>query len=145
MSVDTKKNIAILEKAVKEKQKSTLLHALGIEMTYIGEDKLSARMPVDERTVQFYGMLHGGASVAMAETLASMGASIFIDPETQIVVGQEINANHIRSMTSGFVTGEAKPMHLGRTSQIWQTEIKNEEGKLVCISRMTIAVVPKRV
>ena len=144
MSIDRQKNIATLKQVTKERQQHTLLHALGMEILHIGEDKISARMPVDERTVQFYGMLHGGASLALAETLASMGAFIFIDADTQMCVGQEINGNHIRSATSGSVIGEAKPVHLGRTSQVWQIEIKNEENKLVCLSRMTIAVVPKR-
>ncbi|MCL4141060.1 UNVERIFIED_CONTAM: hypothetical protein GTU68_019997 [Idotea baltica] len=105
---------------------------------------MRAEMPVDERTVQPMGILHGGASVALAESLASIGALLWIDPATQVAVGQEINANHIRPVSSGKVFGTAKPIHSGRGSQVWTIEIKNAEGKLISVSRCTISIVPKR-
>ena len=101
-------------------------------------------MPVDHRTIQYFNILHGGASVALAETLASCGAGIHIDLDRQMVVGLEINANHLRGVSGGNglkVHGEAKPIHIGRKTQVWSIEIKNDEGKLVCTSRCTLAVV----
>lgn len=101
-------------------------------------------MPVDERTLQPFGILHGGASVALAETVASFGAAGCIDREQFAAVGQEINANHIRSKLSGVVTATATPLHLGRTSQVWSIQIVDEMGRLICVSRCTMAIVPKR-
>lgn len=112
---------------------------LGIEFTEVGDDHLSARMPVDARTRQPAGILHGGVSVVLAETLGSCGAA-FAAPPGHRVVGLDINANHIRAVSSGWVTGTARPVHIGRTTQVWQIEIKNEEGKLTCLSRITMAV-----
>lgn len=125
-----------------EMRKGTLLETLGIEITELGDDFLRGTMPVDERTVQPYGVLHGGASVSLAESLGSLAAHLTVDSSKFYTVGMEINANHIRPVMSGHVTGTAKPIHLGRTSQVWGIEIVNEEGKLVCISRITMAVVP---
>jgi 1,4-dihydroxy-2-naphthoyl-CoA hydrolase len=123
--------------------KNTLLETLDIQITEIGDDFLKGTMPVDHRTVQPYGILHGGASVSLAESLGSVAAYLTVDPEIYVTVGQEVNANHIRPVTSGRVTGIAKPVHIGRTSQVWSIEITNEAGKLVCISRLTMAVVEK--
>ena len=116
---------------------------LGMELIEIGDDYLRGRMPVDQRTRQPAGALHGGVSVAFAETLASWSAAHTVDPAKYHCVGQEINANHVRAVTGGWVYGEARPLHLGRTTQVWQVRITNEEGKLVCISRMTAAVLSK--
>ncbi|WP_374499106.1 PaaI family thioesterase [Zoogloea sp.] len=116
---------------------------LGMELIEIGEDYLRGRMPVDQRTRQPAGALHGGVSVAFAETLASWSAAHAVDPAKYHCVGQEINANHVRAVTGGWVYGEARPLHLGRTTHVWEVRITNEEGKLVCISRMTAAVLSK--
>lgn len=114
---------------------------LGMEFTEIGPDFLRGRMPVDHRTHQPYGILHGGASVALAETLGSYGAMLTTDPSKFRCVGQEINANHIRGVASGFVIGTARPVHVGRRSQVWEIRITDERDKLVCISRLTMAVI----
>jgi 1,4-dihydroxy-2-naphthoyl-CoA hydrolase len=114
---------------------------LGIEFTEVGPDWLRGRMPVDARTVQPYGRLHGGASVAFAETLASMAAAHTIDRRAFGAVGMEINANHVRPVKSGWVTGTATAESIGRTSQVWTIRIEDEAGKLVCLSRMTAAVI----
>ena len=119
----------------------TLIEHLGIEFTEIGEDFVRATMPVDERTRQPYGLLHGGASVAFAETLGSMGATMCVDPHEFQCVGQEINANHIRAVRSGYVSGTARAVHLGGRSQVWTVEIVNGAGNLVCTSRLTIAII----
>lgn len=113
---------------------------VGIEITEIGPDYLKGRMPVDARTRQPAGVLHGGMSVVLAETLGSWAASLTVDPEKHHCVGQEINANHIRAAADGWVHGTARPVHLGRTTQVWEIRIHNEADKLVCISRLTIAV-----
>jgi 1,4-dihydroxy-2-naphthoyl-CoA hydrolase len=118
----------------------TLLRPLGIVFTEIGDDFVRGTMPVDERTHQPYGLLHGGASVALAETLGSTGAGMCVDPDRQRCVGQEINANHLRSVRRGQVTGTARPLHLGRRSQVWSIEIRDEAGALICVSRLTMAV-----
>lgn len=118
---------------------NTASEYLGIEFTEVGDDFLSARMPVDQRTRQPAGILHGGVSVVLAETLGSCGAACAAPPGHR-VVGLDINANHIRPVSSGWVTGTARPVHIGRTTQVWQIEIKNEEGKLTCLSRITMAV-----
>jgi 1,4-dihydroxy-2-naphthoyl-CoA hydrolase len=119
----------------------TLVEHLGIEFTEVGEDFVRATMPVDQRTRQPHGLLHGGASVALAETLGSMGATMCIDVAEYMCVGQEINANHVRSARSGRVTGTARPVHLGGRTQVWTIDIVNEDGKLVCTSRLTVAVI----
>ena len=115
---------------------------LGIRITEHGPDFLRATMPVDERTKQPFGLLHGGASVLLAETLASFGGYLCLDPASgQQTAGLEINANHLRAVTSGLVTGTARPVYLGKTTQVWEIRIEDERGRLVCISRMTGAVV----
>jgi 1,4-dihydroxy-2-naphthoyl-CoA hydrolase len=113
---------------------------LGIEITEVGDDYITARMPVDERTIQPFGLLHGGASVVLAETLGSVAGTFCIDITKQMVVGVEINANHIRSAREGYVYGTVKPIHVGLTTQVWAIEIVNEQKKLVCVSRLTCAV-----
>ncbi|MDA3913348.1 hotdog fold thioesterase [Oleiagrimonas sp.] len=122
----------------------TLMQALGIRFTEIGEDFLRGTLPVDARTHQPYGILHGGASVALAETLGSSAAELCLDPEKHITVGLDINANHVRAVRSGYVTGTARPLHVGRTTHVWEIRIEDETGVLVCIARLTMAVVPRR-
>ena len=120
---------------------NSMVDHLGIEMTEIGDDYITARMPVDHRTVQpITRVLHGGASVALAETLGSTGAYLCVDPAKYIVAGLEINANHVRAVRDGWVTGTARPLHRGRTTQLWEIRIADAAGKLVCISRLTLAV-----
>jgi 1,4-dihydroxy-2-naphthoyl-CoA hydrolase len=119
----------------------TLIEHLGIEFTEIGDDFICGTMPVDGRTRQPYGLLHGGASVALAETLGSMGAAMCVDAAEYQCVGQEINANHLRAARSGLVTGTARPLHVGGRSQVWTIDIINDAGKLVCTSRLTIAII----
>lgn len=113
---------------------------LGIEWTEFGDDYLIARMPVDHRTVQPFGLLHGGASCVLAETLGSVAATFCIDPTKQLAVGLEINANHIRSVRNGFVYGKVTPVHVGRSTHVWDIRITDEEQKLVCVSRLTVAI-----
>ena len=120
-----------------------LVTHLGIEFTEVGDDYLKARMPVDHRTHQPMGLLHGGASVALAETMGSTGAFLVVDQNQYNVVGLEINANHIRSVRSGFVIGTARPLHIGKTTQLWEIHITDEADKLVAISRITIAILTK--
>jgi 1,4-dihydroxy-2-naphthoyl-CoA hydrolase len=123
---------------------NTLLEALDIQVTEIGDDFLRGTMPVDARTHQPYGLLHGGASVALAETLGSLAAMLCADASREVTVGLDINANHLRAVTSGLVTGTARPLHVGRSTQVWEIRIEDATGKLVCISRLTMAVVPKQ-
>lgn len=115
---------------------------IGIEFVDCGEDWIRARMPVDHRTHQPFGRLHGGASVALAETIGSVAASFCINRETHVAVGMEINANHIRPAYQGWVYATAKPESVGRTTQVWSIRITDEADKLVCISRLTVAVIP---
>ena len=122
---------------------NTLGSHLGIEFTEIGKDFLSGKMPVDHRTKQPYGILHGGASVVLAETLGSMASALCIDQDKQICVGLEINANHVRSASEGYVYGKALAVHIGRKTHIWDIRIVNEKNDLVCVSRLTIAVLDK--
>ena len=122
--------------------RSTGMHEhLGMELVDCGDDWLRMRMPVDERTRQPHGRLHGGASVALAETVASIAANLCVDSNEKIAVGQEINANHIRPAYEGWVYGTARPEALGRTSQVWSIRIEDDAGRLVCISRFTVAVI----
>lgn len=123
----------------------TIARQLGIVFTLIGEDRLEGTMPVDHRTHQPMGLLHGGASVTLAETLGSVAAMLCIDPQKQFGVGLEINANHLRSVTTGFVTGVARPVHIGKKTQVWDIRISSDAGELVCISRLTIAILDKKV
>jgi len=124
-----------------DSQAQTLVQTLGIEILEYTPEKVVATMPVEPRVHQPFGILHGGASVALAETVASMGGFISIDASKQMAVGQEINANHIRPVREGIVTATATPIHKGKRSHVWHIEVKNEEGKMVCISRCTIAIV----
>lgn len=121
---------------------NTMLETLGIRYTEIGEDWLRGTMPVDHRTHQPYGLLHGGASLALAETLGSSAAMLTLDPAKFGVVGLEINANHVRGVREGIVTGTAKALHIGRSTQVWEIRIEDERQRLVCVSRITMAVVP---
>lgn len=121
----------------------TAVSHLGIEFLEVGDDFLRGRVPVDARTRQPYGLLHGGVSAVLAETLGSIGAVHATGPGHQ-VVGLEINANHVRSATQGWVTGTARPLHLGRTTQVWQIELVDDGGRLVCVSRLTLAVLAQR-
>jgi uncharacterized protein (TIGR00369 family) len=118
-----------------------MVEHLGIEFTEIGDDFVRGTMPVDGRTRQPYGLLHGGASVALAETMGSTGATMCVDTTEYQCVGQEINANHVRAARTGLVTGTARPVHLGGRTQVWVIDIVNEAGKLVCTSRLTVAVI----
>jgi 1,4-dihydroxy-2-naphthoyl-CoA hydrolase len=120
----------------------SLITHLGIVFTAAGEDWLEATMPVDARTHQPYGLLHGGASVVLAETLGSTAGNLCVDPAEQMCVGLEINANHLRGERSGVVTGRATALHVGRSTQVWEIDIRNAAGKRVCVSRLTLAVVP---
>ena len=118
--------------------------ALGIEMLELTKERVVATMPVDDRTRQPFGLLHGGASIALAETVASFGAALFIDRERHAAVGQEVNGNHLRPKTDGVVRAVAVPVHVGRSTQVWSIEIRDEEERLVCISRCTMAIVERR-
>jgi 1,4-dihydroxy-2-naphthoyl-CoA hydrolase len=122
----------------------TLVEHLGIEFVELGQDFIRAKMPVDGRTRQPMGLLHGGASVALAETLGSVAANCCIDNKIQACVGLEINANHIKSVREGFVVGTARPIHIGKRTHVWEIKIANESGDLVCISRITMAIIDKR-
>ncbi|MFC4260811.1 hotdog fold thioesterase [Marinobacter lacisalsi] len=119
----------------------TAVSHMGIEFTDVGDDYISARMPVDERTVQPHRILHGGASVVLAETLGSVAANHCLRKEGTAGVGLEINANHIRSVSKGWVHGTARPLHVGGSTQVWEIRIETDEGKLVCVSRITMAVI----
>ena len=133
-------NRAVLERM---RDKQTLASTLGIEITELTPTRVVATMPVDDRTRQPFGILHGGASVALAETVASIAGTLNVDLNLFNVVGVEINANHIKAKSEGVVTGTATPIHVGRSTQVWQVMIVDEKGKTVCISRCTLAVVPK--
>lgn len=124
--------------------KGNMLAHLGIEFTACTPEYLEAKMPVDHRTHQPFGLLHGGASVALAETLGSVGANMLVDSRSQYCVGLDINANHIKSARSGFVFGKAKPIHIGTRTQVWEIVIRNENNELVCISRLTMAVIDRK-
>lgn len=119
---------------------------IGIEITEVGNDYMKAKMPVDHRTIQRLGILHGGASLALAETVGSIAASFCVDRDRQYIVGQEINANHVRPVKNGdgYVYATATPLHIGKSSQIWDIKIRNEALKLVCVSRFTVAVLQKQ-
>ena len=119
--------------------KDTAVERLGIEFLEVGDDFIRARVPVDARTRQPYGILHGGVSVVLAETLGSCGAA-FAAPEGHRAVGLDINANHLRATTSGWVIGTARPVHVGRTTQVWQIDLQDEQARLTCVSRITMAV-----
>lgn len=116
---------------------------IGMKVTEIGPDYVRGTMPVDSRTVQPFGRLHGGANVVLAEELGSFGANMCLDPNEAFAVGLDINANHLRGVTSGIVTGTARPVHIGRSTQVWEIRIEDDKGQLACISRLTMAVVSK--
>jgi 1,4-dihydroxy-2-naphthoyl-CoA hydrolase len=122
---------------------NTMGQHLGMEFVEVGEDFLKGRMPVDHRTRQPYGLLHGGASVALAETLGSVASAFVVDRSQYNAVGLEINANHLRGVREGFVTGVARPLHLGKTTHVWDIRIHDEKEKLVCVSRLTVAIIKK--
>ncbi|MEO1254904.1 MAG: hotdog fold thioesterase [Bacteroidota bacterium] len=130
--------------AVNSMSEGCMVEHLGIEFTEIGDDFLIAKMPVDKRTKQPMGLLHGGASVALAETMGSVGATLCIDLNKKHAVGLEINTNHIKSAKDGFVTGIAKPVHIGKGTHVWSIEIKNESDQLVAISRITMAILDRK-
>ena len=121
----------------------TMGEHLGMEWVAIGDDHLKMKMPVDHRTIQPYGLLHGGASCALAETIGSLASHFVIDSEKYICVGLEINANHIRSATKGYVTATCIPLHIGKTTQVWDIKIHDDREKLICISRLTVAILKK--
>ncbi len=128
---------------VNDRTEGTMVSALGIEITDFGDKYVCGKMPVDNRTIQPFGLLHGGANAAFAETLASMGAGKQIDLEKYSVVGIELNSSHLRGVKNGWVFGEAKPIRIGRTIQVWDIEIKNENNEIICKSRLTLAVIKK--
>jgi 1,4-dihydroxy-2-naphthoyl-CoA hydrolase len=126
---------------LRDRSKGTLVERIGIEFLEIGEDYIKAKMPVDKRTIQPYGILHGGASLVLAETLGSVAATLCVDTKKERCVGLEINANHVRSVSTGYVYGVTKPIHTGRTTHIWEIIICDPKDNLVCVSRLTLAVV----
>ena len=142
MSIWFNKSISIDD--VKPISKNTMGEHIGIEFTEIGENYLKAKMPVDKRTQQPYGLLHGGASAALAETVGSVASALVIDPNNFYCVGMEINANHIRAVKEGFVFATAIGLHLGSTTHVWDIKIYNEQEKLVCVSRLTVAILKRK-
>ncbi|MAW65947.1 MAG: esterase [Flavobacteriales bacterium] len=129
---------------VNSMNKNTILEALGIEIIEKGSDFLVGKMPVDSRTVQPMRILHGGANVVLAETLGSIASLMIINPEEEISVGLDVNANHIRSVKSGWVKGIAKPISIGRKIHVWEIKITDEEERLTCVSRLTVSILPKK-
>ena len=129
---------------LRERARNTLAEHLGIRVTEIGPDYLRATMPVNPHTHQPMGILHGGASVALAESVGSVAANLCVDIEKYVCVGQEINANHLRPVSSGLVIGTARPFHIGGRSHVWGIEIRDQQDKLVCVSRLTMAVVERK-
>lgn len=142
MSIWFKKDLAIAD--FEQWGKNTMGDFLGMRFTEIGTDYLTMTMPVDERTKQPYGLLHGGASVALAETAGSVASALVVNPDLFQCVGLEINANHLRGTTSGIVTAVCTPIHLGGSTHVWDIKIYNEGQQLVCISRLTVAILKKR-
>lgn len=133
---------AILEE-INARSADTAVAHLGIEITEVGDDYLVGRVPVDHRTKQPFGLLHGGVSVVLAETLGSI-AAFHASPEDHLAVGLDINANHLRAVRSGWVTGTARPVHIGRTTQVWQIDMVDERGQMNCVSRITMAILPPK-
>ena len=129
---------------IKPLGKETMAEYIGIEWTEVGENYIKAKMPVDHRTKQPYGLLHGGASCVLSETIGSVASAMVVDHSKFICVGMEINANHVRSARAGFVNGIATPLHLGANTHVWDIKIYDEIEKLVCISRLTVAVIPRK-
>jgi 1,4-dihydroxy-2-naphthoyl-CoA hydrolase len=124
--------------------KETMGEYIGIEWTEVGDDFIKAKMPVDHRTRQPYGLLHGGASCVLSETIGSVASAMVVDHSKFVCVGLEINANHVRSARTGFVTGVATPLHLGANTHVWDIKIYDELEKLVCVSRLTVAIIPRK-
>jgi 1,4-dihydroxy-2-naphthoyl-CoA hydrolase len=143
MSIWYNKNLQLEDFA--DLGKDTLGAHLGIKFTELGDDYLKATMPVDHRTKQPYGLLHGGASVALAETLGSVASHYIVDSSRFLTVGLEINANHIRGVKEGYVTGTCKPLHIGASTHVWDIRITDEKEKLVCVSRLTVAIINKKI
>ncbi len=131
-------------KRINDSIQNTMTSTIGIEITDIGDDFIGGKMPVDERTTQPFGLLHGGASAALAETLGSIGGGIKVYSNNETVVGIEINANHLKSARDGWVYGKATPIRIGKKIQVWNIEIRNESDELICVSRLTLAVVKKK-
>ena len=129
---------------VNDSIQNTMTSTIGIEITDIDNDFICGKMPVDKRTIQPFGLLHGGASVALAETLGSIAGGIKVFPNDETVVGIEINANHLKSARDGWVYGKATPIRIGKKIQVWNIEISNDSGDLICVSRLTLAVIPKK-
>ena len=129
---------------IKPLGKETMGEYIGIEWTEVGDNFIKAKMPVDHRTKQPYGLLHGGASCVLSETIGSIASAMVVDHSKFLCVGLEINANHVRSATTGFVTGVATPLHLGANTHVWDIKIYDEIEKLVCVSRLTVAIIPRK-
>ena len=129
---------------INRRGKNTLSDHLGIEFTEIGDEHLCATMPIDQRTIQPMGIMHGGASCVLAETVGSAAANYCVDQKNKVCVGLDINVNHIRSVRSGFVTGIARPFHIGKSTQVWEIKILDEQKQLVAVSRLTLAVIDKK-
>lgn len=142
MSIWFNKSITLDE--IRDFGKETMANYLGMQWVEIGKDFLKLSMPVNEKTKQPYGILHGGASCTLAETVGSVASALVIDQDKFICVGLEINANHIRSAKDGIVTGYCTPLHLGKSTHVWDIKIYDEGDKLICISRLTVAILPKR-
>lgn len=142
MSIWFNKNLTLTDLAPLGSK--TMAQFLGMEWVELADDYLVMRMPVDERTKQPYGLLHGGASCALAETVGSLASHFVMDPEKSICVGLEINANHVRSATDGYVTAICTPLHIGASTHVWDIKIHDDKKKLVCISRLTVAILKKR-
>ena len=122
----------------------TLASSIGLEITQFSDSRVCGKIPVDHRTKQPFGLLHGGASVALSETLGSMAGNLHVDSNVEMVVGIEINANHLKSVSSGWVHGMAQPIKIGRKIQVWKIEISNDDNDLICVSRLTLAVISKK-
>jgi len=137
---DKKFNIQHLQ----EISQNTMVQHLGIEFLELGENFISAKMPVDQRTIQPMGLLHGGASLVLAETLGSVASTLLVDIKKHLCVGLEINANHIKSARNGYVFGKATPIHVGKKTHVWDIKIKNDNEELVCVSRLTIAIIENK-
>ena len=129
---------------VNDSIQNTMSSTIGIEITDIDNDFICGKMPVDERTIQPFGLLHGGASAALAETLGSIAGGIKVYPNNETVVGIEINANHLKSARDGWVYGKATPIRIGKKIQVWNIEITNDSNDIICVSRLTLAVIPKK-
>ncbi len=142
MTIWFDKNVTL--ESVKPLGNGTMTEHLGIEWVELGSDFIKAKLPVDHRTLQPDGLLHGGASCVLAETLGSVASYLVIDASNYFCVGIEINANHIRSAKEGFVYGVCSPLHIGSSTHVWDIRITNEEGKLVCVSRLTVAIMKRK-